>query len=141
MPTFDVDREEITAFELDGRYIFKQYFDNDDLFQELEHYYNSDNYRFEVPDWELSEVRQILDNYFYELETVDNIADYCVVQPKEADSSTIHRNAVASQRHGNHDIFLMKDKLSVRQAVEQGAFHSEKSDLKMEGIQWKIDGS
>jgi len=134
MPTFDVDREEITAFEFDGKYTFKQYFDNDDLFQELEQYYNSDKYRFEIPEGELSEVRQVLDKYFYELQIADNIAEHCVVQQKEADSSTILRNAVLSQRQGNHDIFLMKDKLSVRQAVEQGASQGKKFNLKMEGI-------
>jgi hypothetical protein len=85
MPTFDVDWEEITASEFGGRYIFKQYFNNDDLFQELEQYYNSDKYRFEVPEGELSEVRQVLDNYFYELEIADNVEEYWVVQQKEAD--------------------------------------------------------
>ncbi|MFB6215810.1 MAG: hypothetical protein ABEJ72_02415, partial [Candidatus Aenigmatarchaeota archaeon] len=75
----------------------------------------------------------ILSNYFYELETVGNITDYSVVQQKETDSSTIFRNAVAFQRKGNHDVFLMKDKISVRQAVDK------KSDLKMERIQWEID--
>lgn len=134
MSTFDVDREEITAFEFGGRYIFKQCFDNDDLFYELEQYYKSHKYRFEVPEGELSEVKQVLDNYLYELEIVDSIEEYCVVQQKEADSSTILRNAVLSQRQGNHDIFLMKDKLSVRQAVEQGTSHDKKSDLEVEGI-------
>lgn len=141
MPTFDVDREEITAFELDGRYIFKQYFDNDDLSQELGQYYNTDRYRFEIPEGKLSEVRQVLDNYSYELQISESNAEYCVVQQKEADSSTILRNAVASQRQGNHDILLMKDKLSVRQAIQKGATQAKKSDLKMEGIQWKTDGS
>ena len=139
MPTFDIDRKEITAFELDSRYIFKQYFDNDDLFQELKQYYNTDSHRFEIPEGELSKVRDILSNYFYELETVGNITDYSVVQQKETDSSTIFRNAVAFQRKGNHNVLLMKDKISVRQAVEKGAVRSKKSDLKMERIQWEID--
>jgi len=134
MPTFDVDREEITAFEFDGRYIFKQYFDNDDLFQELEQYYNADKYRFEIPDDKLPEVRQVLDNHFYDLKIADNIFPYCVVQEKEADSSTIVRNAVLSQQQENQDIFLMKDKLSVKQAVEQGASHGKESGLTIEGI-------
>jgi len=134
MPTFDVDREEITAFEFDGRYIFKQYFDNDDLFQELEQYYNTDKYRFEIPDESLPEVRQVLDDYFYELKIADNILPYCVVQQKEADSSTILRNAVLSRQQGNQDIFLMKDKLSVKQAVEQGASRGKESGLTIEGI-------
>lgn len=141
MSSFDVDQQEITVFELDDRYFFKEYFDNDDLFRELEQYYNSDKYRFEIPEGELSEVRQVLDGFFYELQITDNIMGYCVVQQKKADSSTILGNAVLSQRQGNHDVFLMKDKLSARRAIEQGASQGKKSDLKMERVQWEIDGS
>ena len=31
MPTFDVEQDEITAFEFGQMYLFKQYFDKDDL--------------------------------------------------------------------------------------------------------------
>jgi hypothetical protein len=46
MPTFDVDREETTASELDGKYISKQYFESDGLCQKSNTYYNSDKYQF-----------------------------------------------------------------------------------------------
>lgn len=134
MPTFNVDREEITAFEFDGRYIFKQYFEKDDLLQELEQYYNTDRYRFEIPDGSLLEVSQVLDDDFYGLKIADNIFPYFVVQQKEADSSTTLRNAVVSRQQRNQDIFLMKDKLSVKQAVEQGASRGKESGLTIEGI-------
>ena len=105
MPTFDVDREEITAFELDGRYIFKQYFDNDDRSQELEQYYNADRYRLEIPEGKLSEVRQVLDNYFYELVIEDSPEEYCVVAGEETDTNTILRSSVMSKQHRNHGIY------------------------------------
>lgn len=141
MPTFDVDQEEITAFEFAQTYLFKQYFDKDDLFQQLEPYYDSDNYRFEVPEGDLPEVRQTLDNYFYNLVIADQPEQYCVVQKKKVDSSDLLRNSVANQRRGDYEIYLMKDEISVQQAIENGASLPEKSDFDMESIQWKIDGS
>lgn len=141
MPTFDVEQEQITAFEFDQTYLFKQYFDKDDLFQQLEQYYNPDKYRFEVLEEEISKVRQILDSFFYELEVADQPREYCVVQNKEVDSSDTLRNSVAHQRRGSYDIFLLKDEISVRQAIEKGATSPEKTDLSMESIQWIIDGS
>lgn len=141
MPTFDVEQEEITAFEFGQTYLFKQYFDKDDLFQQLREYYTSDKYRFEVPEGELPEVKQILDSFFYELKIAAEPLDYCVVQDKEVDSSDIMRNSVANQRRGDYEIHLMKDEISVRQAIEKGASLPEKTDLNMESIQWKIDGS
>jgi hypothetical protein len=134
MATFDVDQEEIPTFRLNGRYLFKQYFDNKDLFSQLEKYYNSEKYRFELPEDSLNEVNQTLDKYMYYLKPVEEISEYCVIKEKRADSSDILRNSVASQRHGDKDIFLMKDKLSARQAIEQGASHAKKSDLKIQEI-------
>lgn len=141
MPTFDVEQEQITAFEFGQTFLFKQSFDQDDLFQQLDGYYNPDKYRFEVPEEKLSEVRQILDSFFYELEVADQPRKYCAVQNKEVDSSDILRNSVAHQRRGSYDIFLLKDEISVRQAIEKGATPPEKTDLSMESIQWIIDGS
>jgi hypothetical protein len=141
MPTFDVEQREITAFEFGGRYILKQYFDNDDLFQQLQEYYNSDKYRFEVPKGDLVEVKQILDSFFYELMVADEPLDYCVVQDKEADSSDTLRNSLANPRRGNYEIYVMKDEMSARQAIEKGATRLQKADLEKEELQWKIGGS
>lgn len=116
MPTFDVDREEITAFEVDGTYLFKQYFDRDDVFDALESYYDSDNYWFEVPENELDNAQQILDEYFLDLRIDDDLHNYCVVMEQG-----VLRNLVLTRRRGRNVVFLMKDLLSVEQAVEQGA--------------------
>jgi len=121
MPTFDVEREEITAFEVDGTYLFKQYFDRDDVFDALNSYYNSDKYRFEVEEGELDEVQQILDEYFFDLQIADELEKYCVVMEQGIDYSDVLRNAVLTKRRSGHVVFLMKDLLSVEQAEEMGA--------------------
>jgi hypothetical protein len=128
MPTFDVDREEITAFEVDGTYLFKQYFDRGDVFDALDSYYNRDKYRFEVEECELDAVQQILDEYFYDLQIADELEKYCVVMKKGIDYSDVLRNTVLTKRRGDHVVFLMKDLLSVEQAEEMGARRLSETD-------------
>jgi hypothetical protein len=137
MPTFDIETEEITAFDTGDRYIFKSYFDEDQLFQQLEKYYNSDKYRFETPHEDIEEVRQLLDEYFYELKTTDRLEDYSVVVPAEADSSDILRNSVMQKHRRQNEILVMKDKLSVKQAEEKGAVPLEESPVQNEELEWK----
>jgi hypothetical protein len=137
MPTFDIETEEITAFDTGDRYIFKSYFDEDQLFQQLEKYYNNDKYRFEIPYEDIEEVRQLLDEYFYELKTTDRLEDYSVVVRAEADSSDILRNSVMQKHRRQNEILVMKDKLSVKQAEEKGAVPLEESPVQKEEIEWK----
>jgi len=128
MPTFDIDREEITAFEVDGNYLFKQYFDRDDVFDALDSYYNQDKYRFEVKECELNEVQQILDEYFYDLQIADELEEYCVVMDQDIDYNDVLRNTVLTKRRGDHVVFLMKYLLSVEQAEEMGAKRLSETD-------------
>jgi len=141
MPSFEVDTEEINAFEINDRYLCTTYFDEESLFNQLKQYFYSDKYRFEIPECDLEQVRQILDEFFYDLVIEDSWEDYCVATDKEADSSTILRTSVMKTRRGRHEIFLMKDKLSVEQAIEHGASEIEKSGVTTEELEWKTDGS
>jgi len=141
MPSFDVDKEEITAFELRNRYLFTTYFDKEPLFNQLKQYYKSDKYRFEIPEDDLEQVRQNLDEFFYDLVIETSCEDYLVTTDKEADSNTVLRNSVMKTRRGRHEIDLMKDKLSVEQAIEDGATPLEKSGITAEELTWKTDGS
>lgn len=128
MPTFDVDREEINAFEVDGTYLIKQYFDRSDVFDALASYYNSDKYRFEVKVDELDEVRQKLEKNFYDLKIVEDLDKYYVIMEQGVDYSDVQRNAVLTKRRGDHVVFLMKDMLSVEQAEEMGARRLSETD-------------
>lgn len=51
----------------------------------------------------------------------DSPEECCVVADEETDTNAILRNSVMSKQRRNHDIYLMKCKLSLNQAVEQGA--------------------
>ena len=137
MPTFDIETEEITVFETGNRYTFKTYFDEDQLFKELEKYYNADKYRFEIPQIDLEQVRQILENYYYELDVTDSVKDYCVVVDKKSKSANTLRNSVMRKHRGQHEVLVMKDELSKRQAVEKGAVTLEKSEVGNEELEWK----
>jgi len=137
MPTFDIETEEITVFEIGNRYTFKTYFDEDQLFKELEKYYNEDKYRFEIPESALEQVRQILENYYYELDVTDSVEDYCVVVDRKSKSANTLRNSVMRKRKGEHEILVMKDELSKKQAVEKDAVILEKSEVGNEELEWK----
>lgn len=140
MLAFDVERKE-TVFDCADRYVFKQYFEEEeDLFQ-LEKHYNSDKYGLEILEENLPKVRQILDNYFYGLELVGDINNFYIIQEIQLDSSDLLRNAVSTQCQRKYEIFLMNDKLSTKQAVEKGATAVQKFDFKSKQIQWEIDGS
>jgi hypothetical protein len=132
MPSFDVDTTEINAFEVEEAdlYIFSQYFDNDEIFDELRKWYNSEQYRFEVPIDELDEVETFLEEYFYEFTSVppDAIDPFCVVKEKYTDHADILRNSVYHTSRGSSTVFVMQDRLSAEQAVEQGATPLADSD-------------
>jgi hypothetical protein len=130
MPTFDVDREEINIFKIDDTYLFKHYFEQEDLFQALRPYYNEDDYRFKVPREAFNEVQELLRDHFYEPTVVDDPEPFCVVHPKYSKHADVLFKASVLQRsHGDHHVFLMKDQVSVEQAVNRGAELLAEKDL------------
>lgn len=137
MPTFDIETEEITVFKIGDKYIFKTYFDEDQLFKQLEKYYNDNKYRFEIPESDLGRVRQILENYYYELDVTGSVEDYCVVVDRKSKSANTLSNSVIKKQRGQHEILVMKDELSKRQAVEKDAVILEKSEVGKEKLEWK----
>lgn len=122
MPTFDVDRERINLFAVDDRYLFKHYLEQDDVFAALRDYYNEDDYRFEVPADAFDDVQAVLAEHFYEAVIVRDLEPFCVVYPKYSDHpSVLFKASVLQRSTADAHIFLMKDQLSVEQAINQGA--------------------
>lgn len=121
MPKFDVESREITAFEVGGSLLFKKYFERDELFDHLRKYYNSDKYRFEIQEDEIEDVRQILDYFYYELSVAENLERYCVVADENSDTTELIKNSVMRTRSSGQEVYVMKDSLAVKQAIERGA--------------------
>ena len=121
MPEFDVATEQITVFRVDDDYLFKHFFERADIFEELSDYYDQTEYRFTIPADEFDEVCEFLEGEYYEPVVVEELEPYCVVKEKYTKHADILRNSVANWERDGQLFFLMKDELSVREAVEKGA--------------------
>jgi hypothetical protein len=125
-----VDREQINVFELDDTYLFKQFFDRDEVFDALRPYYNESEYRFEVPADEFSEVQDLLEEHFFDLTVVDDPDPFCVVKQKYTEHpDVLFKASVLQRERADYNVFLMKDQLSVEQAVTNGATRLADTDL------------
>ena len=78
----------------------------------------------------MDRTESLLDEYFYDLNRVgpDAIEPFCVVKEKYTDHADILRNSVYHTSRGGNTIFVMQDRLSAEQAVEQGATPLADSD-------------
>lgn len=129
MANFEVDREPIYVFQPEDTYLFKHYFERTDIFSELQEYYNGEEYRFEVPEDDFTEVRNFLEENYYELNLVEHIEEFSIVKEEYTEHSDILRNSVMNWSRQGYNFFVMKDSMSVDQAVEQGATRIEDTDL------------
>jgi len=129
MPTFDIEPEEITVFPIEDEYWFSHYFDRTDLFETLREYYNEDAYRFEIPAEAFEEVREDLAEEYIDLVVVKDLDSYCVVIEQYTEYGDILRDSVAHWERQGHVFFLLKDDLSVREAVEHGATRLTETDF------------
>jgi hypothetical protein len=133
MPTFDVDRTRINAFLINETYLFKHYFEQDEVFSQLRQYYNESDYRFEIPADDLPAVQELLDEHFFELTVVDDLEQFCVVKRKYTDHpNVLFKASVMKREHQDYNVFLMKDQLSVEQAVNNGATRLKDTDLNID---------
>lgn len=129
MPRFDVEKEPIYVFELKESYVFKHYFERQDLFSELSDYYDDEEYRFEVPADEFRAVRELLGQNYFEPKLVDDYAAFAVVKEAYTEHADILRNSVLSWTREGYNFFIMKDPGAVEQAVERGATRIDETDL------------
>jgi hypothetical protein len=129
MPTFDIEPEEITVFPVEEEYWFSHYFDREDLFERLREYYNEDAYRFEIPAEEFGTVREELAGEYIDLVIAEDLESYYVVIEQYTEYRDILRDSVAHRKRQGHRFFLMKDELSVREAVEHGATPLSETDF------------
>lgn len=124
---------QINAFQIDARIFFKHYFEDSDVFSELRSYYNSNEYRFEVPIDALPNVRQYLQDEGFGLVVVSDPTEFAVVKRKFTEHPDfLFKNSVLMRNTRNHHVFLMKDQSSVEQAIVNGAKRLDSTDLDIE---------
>jgi hypothetical protein len=126
--TFDVieKRKLIIFFKLYTLWVFKQFFDNQELFNALLDYYNKDLYRFDFKSiGARNNALKLLEKNGFDYDLVEDLKGYVVQLPKYAKYAPILKNSVAFKETANERLFLMKDWAAVEGAVGLGAKNYE----------------
>jgi hypothetical protein len=122
--TFDVIpmRKRIVFFKLGKIWVFKQFFDNMEVFNALLDYYNKDQYRFEFKSiGARNNALKLLERNGFDYDLVEDLRSYVVQIPKQSKYAQILKNSVAFKETANERLFLMKDLAAVEEAVGLGA--------------------
>ena len=115
-------QEQVNVFEVDRTYLFKQYFEGENVFARFKQYYNNQYYRFEVPPDDFDSVRAFLDEHGYGL-VLDGVPEEfaVVVRKYTAHPENIFKASVLQRSINEYNCFLLTDQTAVDQAVMQGA--------------------
>jgi len=73
-------QEQVNVFRINDEYLFKHYFEGDEVFARLRNCYSQ--YRFEVPVEDFEEVKSFLSDHGYGLTTMYAVEEYVVVVRK-----------------------------------------------------------
>ena len=119
---FDINRKKVNIFKIGTLYCFKQYLDDRELFDELSEYYNERAFRFECKTvGERIKIMKLLWYRGFEPTTVEDFREYMVKIDRFKKYGDILKNSIEHTELGSDRVFVMKDRLSVEQALELGA--------------------
>jgi hypothetical protein len=124
MPVFDLEkkRPRINIFKLVGAYYFKHFFDDLELFKELEPYYEKQRYRFKMKTaGERNKVMKYLDKKGYDPTLIEDPAPFTVEISRYQKYGELLKNSIESYPLRDKMVLVMKDMAWVEQAVEMGA--------------------
>ncbi len=124
MPSFDITEKRpcINIFKLGGGYFFKHFFDNPELFRELEQFYENARYRFRMATaGERNKVMKILDRKGYDPNLIEDPAPFTVEISRYQKYGVLLKNSVESYPLRDKMALVMKDLVWVERAVAMGA--------------------
>jgi hypothetical protein len=124
MLSFDVtnNRPHINIFKISGAYYFKHFFDDTELFRELEPFYDKSRYRFKMATaGERNKVMKLLDMKGYDPTLIEDPAPYTVEIDKYKKHGELLKNSVDNYPLREKIVFVMKDMTWVEQALVMGA--------------------
>ncbi|KXA95998.1 hypothetical protein AKJ37_06335 [candidate division MSBL1 archaeon SCGC-AAA259I09] len=112
----------INLFHIDNIYVFKHYFEESDIFEELRDYYNSFEYRFEVKEDEVEDAVEKLEKHGYNVNIVEkrDIPDYTVVIGKYEKHADLLKKSVDVIEVGDKKALVLKDKVAKEEALDRG---------------------
>ncbi len=123
MPQFDIikKRPNINIFKIDNAYYFKQFFDDRELFRELEPFYEKQRYRFKMPTaGERNKVMKLLERKGYDPILIEDPAPFTVEISKYQKYGELLKNSVENYPLRDKMMLVMKDMFWVEQALAMG---------------------
>ncbi len=115
-------KESITIIKAGSHWIFKHFFENRNIFDELADYYDKDGYRFVLrTPGERNLVQKLLERRGFAVVLVEDSRGYVVKLSRQSRYSGVLKNSLAQIETQEWRIFLMKDQAAVREALRQGA--------------------
>jgi len=121
---FDVvqRKKRINLFKAGNRWIFKYYFEDQEIFRELAEYYDKNGYRFVFKTLgERNKALKILERKGFEIALIENARGYVVKLGRYSRYAPLLKNSVAHIETPEWRIFLMKDLAAVEEALRLGA--------------------
>lgn len=112
----------INLFHFYDKYYFKHYFQEGGLFDELRSYYDSLNYRFEVGEESLEEVKDLLQSHGFGVNIVEReeVREFVVIINKYEKHADLLKKAVDTLEVGEKKALVMKDQVSKEEALNRG---------------------
>lgn len=123
MPNATAGKEPaIPIFPVNGKYMFKYYFEERDLYSRLSQFYNGEKYRFEIPESELEPITLFLRENGISIAVVDDVEEYVVVKKKYTKHpKMLFKQSLLERSKSGHNLFLMKNHSAVTAAITNGA--------------------
>ncbi|MDO8727190.1 MAG: hypothetical protein Q7J35_14065 [Candidatus Methanoperedens sp.] len=119
-------RPRINFFKLNKVYYFKHFFDDPELFRELEPYYEKASYRFKMASaGARNKVMKLLDRKGFDPNIIEYPAPYTVEIGKYQNYGELLKNSVESYPLRDKVVLVMKDLVWVEQALVMGAKKQE----------------
>jgi hypothetical protein len=124
-PTFDIEpekKEKLNIFKIEKIWCFKYFFDDKEIFNDLLEYYNREKYRFELGSvGARNKIIKYLEKKGFKTVLIEDASDYTVKVDRFKKYASILKNSIDYDEKGQDRIFIMKDLVSVEEAVEKGA--------------------
>ena len=115
-------RKAITVFRIGRIWTFKHFFADKETFKELADHYSRDRYRFEfLTEVERDGAFEKLEDLGFDIQVVEDLAGYVVSLDKSSKYAPVLKNSIEYAQIHNERVFLMKDPVSVEEALQFGA--------------------
>ncbi|MFB6111528.1 MAG: hypothetical protein ABEJ35_03225 [Halobacteriaceae archaeon] len=126
-------RVTVNAFLVADTYFFAHYFEEEAVFEKLQPYYDRYDHRFEVPAPRMPGIRDYLAGRGYDLEIVDDPDEFAVAVRKFTDHpDVVFEESVLEVGTDHFNVFVMRSRATVADAVERGARPLSTMDLTLD---------